>query len=76
MTADRLKRSLASLTPARHTEIRQAYFAIGDALPTLTQALELADLECGEPEGPLLEDHFTMLEIVRLFDSLNVRGVL
>jgi len=76
MTTDRLKRSAASLTPARYTEIRQAYFAIGDNLPTLMTALELADAECGESEGPLLEDHFTVLEIVRLFDTLNVRKVL
>lgn len=73
--ANALRPLFRNMDPHKAQEIRQAYYAISDNLGSLSEALEIADLDNGGPAGPLLEEHYIFCELLRKFDE-SVLGVI
>ncbi len=74
--ANALRELFRNMDTNKAQEIREAYYALSDNLGSLSEALEIADLDNGGPAGPLLEEHYIFCELLQKFDESVLGAIL
>lgn len=67
-----LRTELKQISNPRFNAIRESYYKLAESIPILSDELEKADLENGGNAGPLLDEHFIMLEIMDILKRSNL----
>lgn len=66
-----MKTLLSQLTPARHAEVRAAYYKAAEGLAALKESLEAADADLGI-ETELLTEHYRFAKIEELLSRSDL----